>query len=66
MVEILAILNFGGFMERSEFFLGGGGFVKNQYMGVELPKRGELGQFADLRGELDRKEWGGGGVLSGD
>ena len=27
-----------------------GGFTKNQYRGRGLPKKGGLGQFADLRG----------------
>ena len=39
--------------------------MKNQYMGVELPKRGELGQLADLRGEPGREEWGGGECFEG-
>ena len=66
MVEILAILNFGGFMERSEFWWGG--VVKNQYMGVELLKRGGTWTVCRFkRGALQERVCvcGGGGVLRG-
>ena len=43
--------------------VGGGGVTKSQYMGG-LPKKGGLGQFADLReGGVGKKEEGG--VLEG-
>ena len=29
--------------------------MKNQYIGGEQPKKGELGHFADLRGEFAKK-----------
>ena len=32
------------------WLLGGGGLTKNQYRGGGLPKKGSLGQFANLRG----------------
>ena len=35
---------------------GGGGLMKNQYKGEGLPKKGELGQFADLGVGLGKKE----------
>ena len=31
-------------------FLGGGGLMKNQYRGGGFPKKGDLGQFANLIG----------------
>ena len=31
--------------------------MKNQYKGEGLPKKGELGQFADLGVGLGKKEW---------
>ena len=67
VVEILAILNFGGFMKRSEFFffLGGEGFLKNQYMGVELPKRGGDLDILQIQGGSFAGKSGGGGVLRG-
>ena len=33
-------------------------FTKNQYRGRGLPKKGGLGQFADSRGGLGKKERG--------
>ena len=33
--------------------------MKNQYRGGRLPKKGGLGMFADLRGDLARKRGGG-------
>ena len=45
-----------GFTEKSNF-LGGGGVMKNQYIGGHCLKRGRvLGQFADLGGWLTVKE----------
>ena len=43
-------------MEKSDFKRGGGGLMKNQYKGGGLPKKGELGQFADLGVGLGKKE----------
>ena len=40
-------------------------FSKNQYVVGNCLKRGELGQFADLRGSLTEKRRGGGGFLRG-
>ena len=42
------------------WFLGGAGFLKNQYIGRNCLKRRGLGQFPDLRGggELGKKEGG--------
>ena len=34
-----------------------GGIDKKPIYRGELPKRGELGQFADLRGSLVKKRW---------
>ena len=48
-----------GFTEKSDFW---GDYKKSIYW-KELPKKGELGKFAGLRGGLLKKR-GGGGVIS--
>ena len=47
---------FWGFTEKSDFQVGG--FTKNQYRGGDCLKRG-LGQFANLRRGLGKKNGGG-------
>ena len=50
-----------GFIEKSNFRGGGGGgaFTKMQYIGANCLKRGGLGQVADLRGGVSKKDGGG-------
>ena len=43
--------------------MGGGEFTKNWYRGGDCLKRGGLGQFADLKEGLGKKD--GGGVFEG-
>ena len=50
-----------GFIEKSDFFFWEGGWKTNIEDG--LPKKGGHGQFAHLRGGLDRKD--GGDVFEG-
>ena len=46
-----------GFTEKSNFSGGGGGVNEKPIKRGELPKKGGLGQFADLRGGgLGKKE----------
>ena len=49
--------NIMGVHWKIQFLSGGGGVTKNQYIYREdLPEKGGLGQFADLRGGLAEKE----------
>ena len=50
----LKSFNIMGVHKKIQFLVGGGGFMKNQYIGGKLPKKGGGIQFSDLRGG-----WGG-------
>ena len=54
---VLRIKNWG-FSENSGFYMGGGGSskTKTNIEGRDGLKRGELGLFADLSGDLARKK----------
>ena len=52
----LKSFNIMGVHKKIQFLVAGGGFMKNQYIGGKLPKKGGGTQFSDLRGG-----WGGGG-----
>ena len=44
---------------KIQYFWGGGGVIKKNVLGVNVPEKGGgLGQFADLKGEFaDESEW---------
>ena len=50
-----------GFTEKSNFQ----GGLKNPIYRGELPKKGELGRFADLKGGLAKKQKGGWSLFCG-